>query len=1209
MKKILVHGVKEKTPMGFCDVPRKNLLDFLRDMKSISVPNEPRYKPLRKIHQAASEGDTERLQKMISLGKHSVHDRDFKQRTALHFACAYGHVEVVSVLLRNNCDIDAADRNSITPLMKAVQNWTYECVCTLLKHGADPNRMDKNGNTSLHYAVSEDNQTLAKCLLKYSANLEQKNKDGFTPLLLALKENKIEMAKFLVKKGANIHVFDEMKRNTLLYAIRWDSKDMVNLLLDEGIDFFFKDVFGWTALRYAIEGTSKGSREILMNYDEKLRRKNKNGIPEYKKFEDNSLDKHPNDPTSGSNLPKSSENACDFDYELDISKCALTTCPSNICGAGDQEDKSEAKATVDDSSIKHHTSKHGTEKADSTAYDESESNQEESTLTESDLFTTESLEENVSDDSENIQPLRGEGILSRKFHERRKNNAARKIQDKGSYNTGFSQEKVQVLKNPALKSSTKGKVSILNEVRTMTESHHFIIESDLEIESLEETFSYDNEDKQSVSDDGHFSGTPEWDQNDTNRQTTDSAKKYPNLKTVNERNHLIQNKRSENKDEETLNSELTIASTSEEEQECPDSRGKKQRMQTGPTDIVYLVTVKNQREENMGMSQEKATPEEHPEPQCSTEKTYSIANEESDTNQEDSLHADGVLSTQHKMESFEQVVELTTEKEQKKAYNNSKQCLNIFKRLRPKRIGSLFMTRDKSEENAIAAEEKEFPKEYGQLKSTTEEGDSMPNDSRTKTSAKSLQTESAVMFTTEKGEKCQLDSDKNNQGHMLKQSQPKMTSHLSVTEGQYDESTINDQVKVSINCVDSPQKPDVKSRLEEEHKSHGNGEKSQHEHMFKMPRPKGAARVYFGKCQKGENTVNVKNKDPLEQYSQCKATNERKDHDLDSNSSMMGVKTSCAEANVKLKTEENLDGEKTSQSSDTSTHIQPRHVPQLSLGLTSTPTNMLNGGGKGFQKKFLEWKPPTEMKDSDSTEVSDMTPGQEFPADVDIKLETESQDYLDSSENTQSSNTITSLQSKCIPQFSVGITSGSTSLLTEGEQAFHKKNPDQKQLTGSKVLASSEVSVLKHKQEFPPEVYLQMKTEETFRDKYPEQEVEATRKKDKSNGTEDATQSSGSSLATTAHAISTASVVAAIVAATVVAEAAPAAAVAAASAALLMLLLMLLLRLHLTVLLYLLLLRLLPLLLLFLLRLWPVPQMGPLLWFLLLPLRLLPLLQ
>ncbi|XP_059117066.1 ankyrin repeat domain-containing protein 7-like isoform X2 [Peromyscus eremicus] len=313
--KNLVHGIKEKTPMGFCDVPRKNLLDILRNMKSIFA-NEARYKPRKTIHQAASEGDIKRLQRMINLGKHSVHDRDFKERTALHFACVYGWEEVVRVLLRNNCDIDAVDRNSITPLMKAVQNWSYGCMCTLLKHGANPNCMDKNGNTSLHYAVSENNQKMAEYLLTYNADMEQKNKDGFTPLLLALKENKIEMAKFLVKKGANIHVFDKMKRNTLLYAIRWDSTDMVSLLLDEGIDFFFKDVFGWTALRYAIEGTRKGSRKILMDHEVKLHIKNKDGSPEYKNSEDNSLAKDHDDPTSGSTLPKSSEDDDDFDDKL-----------------------------------------------------------------------------------------------------------------------------------------------------------------------------------------------------------------------------------------------------------------------------------------------------------------------------------------------------------------------------------------------------------------------------------------------------------------------------------------------------------------------------------------------------------------------------------------------------------------------------------------------------------------------------------------------------------------------------------------------------------------------------------------------------------------------------------------------------------------------------------------------------------------------------
>nr|XP_048295474.1 putative ankyrin repeat domain-containing protein 19 [Myodes glareolus] len=331
--------------------------------------------------------------------------RKKRQMTALHFACAYGKVEVVRVLLRNNCDIDAVDINSITPLMKAVQNWTYGCVYTLLKHGANPNHMDKNGNTSLHYAVSEGNQMLAKNLLEYSADLEQKNKDGFTPLLLALKENKIEMAKFLVKKGANIHVFDEMKRNTLLYAIRWDAKDMVSLLLKEGIDFSFKDIFGWTALRYAIEGTSKGSRKILMDYEEKLHIKNKDGSLEYKNSEENSLAKNPSDPTSVFTLPKSNEDDDDFNDKLSSLKCAPAKYISNIHGPGGQRDKNEAKETMEDSFKKHRASKSVIGKTVVLAYEESLANQEESMHAGSDIFTPESLGDNISDDSENIQLL------------------------------------------------------------------------------------------------------------------------------------------------------------------------------------------------------------------------------------------------------------------------------------------------------------------------------------------------------------------------------------------------------------------------------------------------------------------------------------------------------------------------------------------------------------------------------------------------------------------------------------------------------------------------------------------------------------------------------------------------------------------------------------------------------------------------------------
>jgi hypothetical protein len=39
-------------------------------------------------------------------------------RTALHLACAYGHPEVVTLLVERKCEIDARDSESSTALIK-----------------------------------------------------------------------------------------------------------------------------------------------------------------------------------------------------------------------------------------------------------------------------------------------------------------------------------------------------------------------------------------------------------------------------------------------------------------------------------------------------------------------------------------------------------------------------------------------------------------------------------------------------------------------------------------------------------------------------------------------------------------------------------------------------------------------------------------------------------------------------------------------------------------------------------------------------------------------------------------------------------------------------------------------------------------------------------------------------------------------------------
>ncbi|XP_040824250.1 ankyrin repeat domain-containing protein 20B-like [Ochotona curzoniae] len=172
-----------------------------------------RNKRLRKIHKAASEGDAFAVQHLLVVRACGVNDRDGNNRTALHLACAKGHVEVVNFLIGRQCLIDAIDDADMTPLMKATQCNQEKCAIILLQHGADPNHMDKNGNTALHYAIYNENTGIAKQLIQHNADIERKNKIGFTPLLIAVHENAENMVEFLIMNKARVHEVDNMDRS------------------------------------------------------------------------------------------------------------------------------------------------------------------------------------------------------------------------------------------------------------------------------------------------------------------------------------------------------------------------------------------------------------------------------------------------------------------------------------------------------------------------------------------------------------------------------------------------------------------------------------------------------------------------------------------------------------------------------------------------------------------------------------------------------------------------------------------------------------------------------------------------------------------------------------------------------------------------------------------------------------------------------------
>ncbi|XP_074181070.1 ankyrin repeat domain-containing protein 26 isoform X2 [Rhinolophus sinicus] len=226
MKKIFGFGNRKgKSPLGSLTSPRSKGVGMMAETGN-TVPLGPGYhirdKDLGKIHKAASLGDVAKVQQLLLLRINGLNDRDRMNRTALHLACAGGHLGVVTLLTDRKCELNLRDNENRTALMKAIQCQEEECVSLLLECGADPNIMDIHGNTALHYSALGWNIAIAVKLLQHQADMEARNKDDLTPLLLAVRENNQQMVEFLVKRNANIHAVDKMKSN---HKLIFESKE------------------------------------------------------------------------------------------------------------------------------------------------------------------------------------------------------------------------------------------------------------------------------------------------------------------------------------------------------------------------------------------------------------------------------------------------------------------------------------------------------------------------------------------------------------------------------------------------------------------------------------------------------------------------------------------------------------------------------------------------------------------------------------------------------------------------------------------------------------------------------------------------------------------------------------------------------------------------------------------------------------------------
>jgi hypothetical protein len=142
-------------------------------------------------YRVAVRGDTAYLREILAeclqCGNSTIVDErnPVNGRTVLHEACAFGHTDMVKMLLKEyNADASKTTFLGKTTALHIASSLGHRKICFyLLVSGADVHAKDKYGATPLHNANRVD---VAKTLVQYGALSSVRDKSGRSPIVVVL---------------------------------------------------------------------------------------------------------------------------------------------------------------------------------------------------------------------------------------------------------------------------------------------------------------------------------------------------------------------------------------------------------------------------------------------------------------------------------------------------------------------------------------------------------------------------------------------------------------------------------------------------------------------------------------------------------------------------------------------------------------------------------------------------------------------------------------------------------------------------------------------------------------------------------------------------------------------------------------------------------------------------------------------------------------
>jgi ankyrin repeat protein len=202
-------------------------------------------------------------------------DPKLEGRTALHWACRNGHLQVVKLLVEHGALIEIADNQGMTPLLDAAGSEFLDVVQYLEARGSNIDAVTEDGRTILHVSAASNSLTVLQHFLqctRLTQTLSTRCKDGRTVLLCAVEGGSLETVRFILQRSSQSEILSKTDdgHTCLHYAVISENPKMFSLFQEAGICHHDQTSEGFTALHCAAKASNPELFRVMLDYIDRV---------------------------------------------------------------------------------------------------------------------------------------------------------------------------------------------------------------------------------------------------------------------------------------------------------------------------------------------------------------------------------------------------------------------------------------------------------------------------------------------------------------------------------------------------------------------------------------------------------------------------------------------------------------------------------------------------------------------------------------------------------------------------------------------------------------------------------------------------------------------------------------------------------------------------------------------------------------------------